>query len=142
MYKNALNLPQNSLKASVHFPKTGGGAKFLKFIRQGVFVQNIEACRSCAIPYLGFINLCCDSLARFKTTNRKFSWSKITLHTVQLELVTVQVQLEKNHFTYGSARACDSSAIFKTINAQFSKKLFTQQTVQLHTFKSTNIPVN
>ena len=58
MYKNALNLPQNSLKASVHFPKTGGGVKFLKFIRQEVFVQSIEAHCSCAILYLGFINLC------------------------------------------------------------------------------------
>ena len=27
MCKNTLNFPQNSLKASVHFPMTGGGMK-------------------------------------------------------------------------------------------------------------------
>jgi len=32
----------------------------------------------------------CDSLARFKTTRRHFSYRKITLHMVQLEPVTVQ----------------------------------------------------
>ena len=53
MNKNALNLPQNSQKALVQFPKTGGGAKFLIFIRQGLFVQSIGAHRSCAITYLG-----------------------------------------------------------------------------------------
>ena len=44
LYKNALNFGQNSLKALVHFPKTGGGVKFLRFIRQRVFVLSIVAC--------------------------------------------------------------------------------------------------
>ena len=37
----------------------------------------------------------CDSSARFKTTSRQFSYGKITLHTVQLEPVTIQQDLRQ-----------------------------------------------
>ena len=32
----------------------------------------------------------CDSSTRFKTMSKQFSWSKVILHSVQLELVKIQ----------------------------------------------------
>ena len=56
--------PQCFSPLSKEWPATCQRCEFFKFNRHGVFLQSIEARRSLPIPFLGFVYLWCNHLAR------------------------------------------------------------------------------